>query len=339
LAKLIRVDVDPSHGTYSIPSDNPFYGSGSNRNEIWASGLRNPWRISFDTKTGDLYIADVGQNQWEEVNFQAASSGGGENYGWSIMEASQCVGGGNNCDQSGLTLPVTEYSHEQGCSITGGEVYRGNAYPGLVGMYLFGDYCSGKIWGLRRENDQWETALLAESSFQISTFGLGEDKSVYLSGLSSGIYLISDGEVVSEPLRITAGFNDAWFNPATNGQGFLITVFPDAETLFLAWFTYDLERPAEGVSAVLGEPGHRWLTAAGSYSGNTATLEIDSVEGGVFDSGIPPVSHNPDGTIKIEFTTCNAGTLTYQIESAGVEGVIPIERVAPDNLALCEVLQ
>jgi glucose/arabinose dehydrogenase len=337
LGKLIRIDVDPVHGDYAVPGDNPFVNDGSVRNEIWALGLRNPWRISFDRGTGDLFIADVGQNRWEEVNFQAASSKGGENYGWNVMEGSQCFI--TSCDQNGLTLPVAEYEHDQGCSITGGEVYRGSAYPNLVGTYLFGDYCSGNIWGLSRVGGEWNKSLLADTSHRILTFGLGEDGSVYLASQSGGIFLISDGDVVPESFGINAGFNDAWYNPGTEGQGFLISVFPDAEIMFLAWFTYELERPPADVTALLGEPGHRWLTAAGSYSGNTAMLDIDLASGGVFDSGTPEVSHTPDGTIVIEFSDCNSGTLSYDIESANVQGVIPIERVVLDNVALCEALQ
>jgi glucose/arabinose dehydrogenase len=147
LGKLIRIDVNPLHGTYAVPGNNPFVGNGLIRDEIWALGLRNPWRISFDRMTGDLFIADVGQNELEEVNFQPGGSAVGRNYGWDIMEASQCAGGGNGCDKSGLTLPVAEYGHDgDNCSITGGEVYRGTDYPNLYGMYLFADYCSGKIW-------------------------------------------------------------------------------------------------------------------------------------------------------------------------------------------------
>jgi glucose/arabinose dehydrogenase len=118
LGKLIRIDVDPSHDTYAIPPDNPFVGNSEIKDEIWALGLRNPWKMSFDRKTADLFIADVGQAALEEINFQSSGSFGGENYGWSTMEGSRCTT--SNCDQTGLTLPVTEYTHAQGCSVTGG---------------------------------------------------------------------------------------------------------------------------------------------------------------------------------------------------------------------------
>jgi glucose/arabinose dehydrogenase len=151
LGKVLRIDVESQSGAYSIPSSNPFAGNAAYRPEIWALGLRNPWRFSFDRGTGDLFIADVGQNLYEEVNAQSAASGGGENYGWNIMEGLHCYAT-TTCDRTGLTLPVAEYGHSLmgDCSITGGFVYRGGEFPVLQGVYLYGDYCSGRIWGLRR---------------------------------------------------------------------------------------------------------------------------------------------------------------------------------------------
>lgn len=337
LGKLIRIDVGPAHGGYAIPGDNPFTGNGSVRNEIWALGLRNPWKISFDRGTGGLFIADVGQNKLEEVNFQPAVSPGGENYGWHIMEGSQCVASG--CNKAGLTLPVAEYDHDDGCSITGGEVYRGKAYPNLVGMYLFGDYCSGNIWGLSRSGSQWSTQLLADTAYSITTFGQAEDGSVYVVDQNDGVYLISDGDVVSENLQINAGFIDAWFNPDTDGQGFLITVFEESGVMFVAWFTYDVQRPPEDITAFLGEPGHRWFTAQETFSGDTATLDIYVSSGGVFDSGVPAVETVKDGTMTIKWASCNAAVLTYDIPSLGLMGEIPIERIVLDKVLLCEMLQ
>jgi len=139
--------------------------------------------------------------------------------------------------------------------------------------------------------------------------------------------------------RINNGLNDAWYNRATNGQGFLITVFPVIEQMFLAWFTYDTERPPEDVTAILGEPGHRWLTAQGPYSGDTATLTISVTEGGVFDAAEPAPSTDPagDGTMTIEFSDCTEGLVTYEITSLGISGEIPIERITADNVARCEM--
>jgi hypothetical protein len=340
LGKLIRIDVDPAQGNYAIPQDNPFVGNGSVRDEIWALGLRNPWRISFDSGNGDLYIADVGQNRWEEINHQPASSGGGQNYGWDIAEASECTGGGNACNTAGFTPPVAEYDHDFGCSVTGGEVYRGDDYPNLFGTYLFGDYCSGNIWGLRRNGGQWDMTLLAETNYSIPTFGRGEDGNVYLASQFSGVYLISDGEPVSNDFVINTGISDAWYYPATDGQGFFIIVWPDTGLVFLSWFTYDTERPPQDVSAILGEPGHRWLTAQGPYSGDTANLEIFMTAGGVFDASSPaPDDPLPYGTISITWSDCSNALLTYDITSLSLTGQIPLERIVDDKVAACEANQ
>jgi hypothetical protein len=134
--------------------------------------------------------------------------------------------------------------------------------------------------------------------------------------------------------------NDAWYNPATNGQGLLMTVFPDSQQMFIAWFTYDVERPAEDITAILGEPGHRWLTAQGPYEGNTANLTIFVTEGGVFDAPEPPASTDAagDGTMTVTFKDCKSGIVTYEINSLGLSGEIPIQRIVNDNAALCDSL-
>ncbi len=139
---------------------------------------------------------------------------------------------------------------------------------------------------------------------------------------------------------INPGLNDAWYNPATAGQGFFIIVFADVDYMFLAWFTYDTERPPEDVMAHLGEPGHRWLTAQGPYDGDTATLDVYLTEGGVFDMAEPPAvtGKDPIGTITIVWSDCENGVLTYDIDPPGVSGEIPIKRIVPDNVALCEAL-
>jgi hypothetical protein len=148
-----------------------------------------------------------------------------------------------------------------------------------------------------------------------------------------------DAEDADCQFPITAGLNDAWFNPATNGQGFFITVFEDTGLVFLAWFTYDVERPPEDVTAILGEPGHRWVTAQGPFDGDTAVLDVFVSSGGVFDSPVPAVGLPvQDGTITIQWTGCNSAILTYDIPSAG-QGMIPLQRVATDNVTLCETLQ
>jgi len=187
LGKILRIDVEPNLNPYISPPSNPFIGNAGYSPEIWALGLRNPWRFSFDRETGDLYIADVGQNLYEEVNFQPATNAGGENYGWNIMEGVHCYNSAS-CNQSGLTLPVVEYGHSQGdCSITGGFVYRGREFSALQGVYIYGDYCSGRIWGLRRAGGAWENKLILDSTLLISTFGEDEAGNLYVADHAAGV--------------------------------------------------------------------------------------------------------------------------------------------------------
>ena len=205
LGKILRIDVDTftNSTNYDIPSNNPWYGSHSYGNgtilpEIWSYGLRNPWRISFDSKTGEFYIADVGQNLWEEVNVQPADSTGGENYGWRLLEGNHCYNPSENCvdetDDSlvNLTYPVLEYEHVEGaCSVTGGYVYRGQKKK-LRGYYYYADYCNGNIWAARKRGGNWTTAIVkkAENMF-ISTFGQDTKGNLYIADLGSGsIYKI-----------------------------------------------------------------------------------------------------------------------------------------------------
>lgn len=192
LGKLLRIDV--SGPTYTNPPSNPFIGR-SGRDEIWAYGLRNPWRFSFDRASADLWIADVGQGDWEEVNFQSATSVGGENYGWRRMEGSHCFNPPANCNDGTLVVPVIEYGHTGGaCSVTGGYVYRGARYPGLNGLYIYGDYCNGMIWGARRQPDGTVTArTLTDAGFFISTFGEDLNGELYVADHQAGaIYRLID---------------------------------------------------------------------------------------------------------------------------------------------------
>jgi glucose/arabinose dehydrogenase len=172
LGKILRIDVD-SADPYVVPSDNPF------GNEVWAYGLRNPWRISFDRANGDLWIGDVGQGEWEEIDYFPAGSVSGANYGWSIMEGNHSYDGD---PQPGLLLPVAEYSHSSGdgCSVTGGYVYRGSM-PEWNGIYIYGDYCSGKVWGLFQSNGTWQNQLLFEMGVTITSFGEDEPGELYLA--------------------------------------------------------------------------------------------------------------------------------------------------------------
>jgi glucose/arabinose dehydrogenase len=186
LGKILRLDVSGAEG-YAIPPDNPF-ADGGGRAEIWAYGLRNPWRFAFDSATGDLFIGDVGQNAWEEIDFQPAGSPGGQNYGWAFLEGTHPYEA--DTFAQGI-LPIAEYGHDQGCSVTGGVVVRDPNLPAWNGVYLFGDYCTGIIWGLLPDGaGGWNTQALFDTGFNISSFGLDADGRVYLTDLNGGIYLL-----------------------------------------------------------------------------------------------------------------------------------------------------
>ncbi len=181
LGKILRLDVD-NGDPYGVPESNPFVGQPDARPEIWSFGWRNPWRFSFDPATGDMFIADVGQNQYEEINVEPVGAPGGLNYGWRLMEGLHCFNP-PDCDPAALPveLPITEYSHQQGCSVTGGFVYRGSQFPALTGVYFYGDYCTGTVWGVRRNpTGQWEQAQLLQSGANITSFGQDEVGEVYL---------------------------------------------------------------------------------------------------------------------------------------------------------------
>lgn len=186
LGKLLRIDVDaPGPEPYGIPLDNPFADEADARPEIWGYGLRNPWRFSFDRATGDLWIGDVGQSAFEEIN-RAGGGAAGVNYGWDVMEGRNCYEEAN-CDRDDKELPLTGYSHEGGCSITGGFVYRGNEAPELHGGYVFGDYCSGNVWVLdSRAKGFVEPVQLLEGQGSISSFGEDEAGELYMADLAAG---------------------------------------------------------------------------------------------------------------------------------------------------------
>ena len=207
LGKILRIDVETgSPATYTIPGNNPFATSTDVRREIWALGLRNPWRFSFDRLTNDLYIADVGQNAIEEVNYQLATSAGGENYGWRVLEGTRCTNlNPPACTAGGFTPPVIEYPHSLGCSVTGGYVYRGATYARMQGLYFYGDYCSGRIWGMRREAGVWQNNELLDTTFNISTFGEDEAGNLYLADYTTGtIYNVTDNIPREAELGVTA---------------------------------------------------------------------------------------------------------------------------------------
>ena len=184
LGKLLRIDVDAGD-PYAIPSDNPFADGSDGAPEVWAYGLRNPWRFSFDEGSETLWVGDVGQGELEEIN-RVGSDEAGLNYGWNEMEGSRCYEG-DDCDTSGKVLPVTEYGHDLGCSVTGGFVYRGSEFPKLNGAYFFADYCSGRIWAIDAAAEgPVEPTLLFSSERALSSFGLDEDGELYVTDIGAG---------------------------------------------------------------------------------------------------------------------------------------------------------
>ncbi|MGH9967376.1 MAG: PQQ-dependent sugar dehydrogenase [Pyrinomonadaceae bacterium] len=229
LGKILRIDVETgSPATYTVPSSNPFVGQTGFRSEIWALGMRNPWRFSFDRQTNDLYVADVGQSAFEEVNFQPAMSPGGENYGWRLMEGMHCFNP-PNCVMTGLTLPVVEYNHNFGCSVTGGYVYRGATFPRMQGLFFYGDFCSGRIWGLRQETGVWQATELLDTTIGISTFGEDEQGNLYVADYNSGtIFNVADNAPTPTPTPTpqasTVQFSAAQFQVTEDCTGVAVNV-------------------------------------------------------------------------------------------------------------------
>lgn len=224
LGKMLRLDTESGMPIYSIPPSNPFRDRVNARSEIWAYGLRNPWRFSFDRETGDLYIGDVGQSQLEEIDFQPAASPGGENYGWRVMEGSACYNPPNACSSGNLTLPAAEYGRALGQSVTGGFVYRGSLFPAWRGFYFYADYVSGAMWAMRREDGAWVSRRLPDTGFNVSTFGEDEQGELYLAR-----YAASTGEIYKLVSTTPAVFAGGVTNAASYQTGIvpgsLVTVF------------------------------------------------------------------------------------------------------------------
>ena len=188
LGSILRIDVSAldDTGAYAVPAGNPFVGAGDEaREEIWAYGLRNPWRFTFDRLTGDLWAGDVGQNRYEEIDIIKP----GVNYGWNVTEGDECFRPLEGCDRTGLEPPIAVYGRNGGCSVTGGYVYRGARLPSLYGAYVYGDFCSGKIWALRYDGGTvTEHMELVDSDLSISSFGEDRDGGLYILSFDEKIY-------------------------------------------------------------------------------------------------------------------------------------------------------
>ncbi len=202
LGKILRIDVESGVRPYSIPPSNPFTGNDNIRDEIWASGLRNPWGFAFDQETGALFIPDAGHSSREEVNYQPAASAGGENYGWYAMEANRCFQSTSlPCRAEEFTMPVAVYSRPMGCVVVGGAVNRGARAPHLRGVFVYADFCIGRVWGLQRPNPDvegaWQNRLLFDVSVPVSSIGEDEEGNLYLIRVSGWDHLHDNGAVGS----------------------------------------------------------------------------------------------------------------------------------------------
>jgi glucose/arabinose dehydrogenase len=257
LGKMLRIDVDQNVATppyYGIPASNPFRGAGNPLDEIWASGVRNPWRFSFDRQTGDLWIADVGQGRREEIDFQSAGDHGGENYGWKIMEGTlcnlsdACPASVPACDSPAFTSPVLEYDHSSGCAVTGGYVYRGNAVTALQGVYVFGDLCSGTIWAAARQGSGFTVRTVPATISQLINFGEDSSGELYASNVDGQLFRFTG---TAQTPKETVGLYDP----------------PDS--------LFDLKSANSAGAAVrvvrFGPRGNPWIPLAGDWNGDGKT--------------------------------------------------------------------
>ena len=263
LGSILRIDVDSAF-PYAIPPDNPFIDNPNARDEILVYGLRNPWRFSIDRRTGDLFIGDVGANHYEEINFKAGSSSGGENYGWPNKEGPRCSAGEGQCADDTSVTPIISYPHKSGnCnSVTGGYRYRGPKVPTLPRFYIFGDFCRGEIWGARRNDaGAWVVNDLLKSRLMISTFGEDSSGNLYLAQYRAGVYRIigqhlfasdfESGDTLGWSQRrggvtVVAGglarSNRALEVEAGRGKSFLRSKHPSAEKTFNVAFDLNVNR-------------------------------------------------------------------------------------------------
>ncbi len=261
LGKIFRININTALA-YGIPQDNPFVGAGAGvREEIWAYGLRNPWKMSFDRLTGDLWIGDVGQNALEEIDFQPASSIGGENYGWRCYEGTSTFNTTDCPHDSTMTDPVYEYSHSSGgCSVTGGVVYRGSRYPGLYGRYFFSDICTGWIRSLDSVYIMTDHGTFSSSNYFVA-FGENSEGEVFVSGLNDG----KISRIVEEPTDLDA-LTENKFEIFPNPVNGLLTIRFKRGTSF----TYELQDLR----------GSMLIT--GLKNGSEANINMENLQPGVY---------------------------------------------------------
>ena len=303
--KILRIDVETGDpATYIAPPTNPYVASANARPEIWDIGLRNPWSSSFDSATGDFYIADVGQSSREEVDFEPAGSAGGVNYGWNIMEGSLCFDPPTSCDPTNLTLPVVEYDHSFGCDISGGTVYRGVRYPGFQGIYFFGDWCSGRLWGLQQTTTAWQSAVLFDTTLSIIGFSEDEGGQLWVSDYNGGaIYPIVEGPPV--PVDLSLAQNDsADPSPAGKQLSYIIQVKNNSPAI------------ATGVLVTDILPSGVPFVFASSTKGRCTR------SGGILTCRIPSLAANASATITINMKPAAPGV---------INNTATVETNEPDN--------
>lgn len=301
LGKMLRFDVE----------------GGAEQPTIWASGLRNPWRFSFDRETHDLYIGDVGQSQREEVDFEPANSQGGRNYGWSLMEGTNCFDDRDCAQRTDLARPIFEYGRNDGGSITGGHVYRGSAFPGLRGVYIFGDYVSRQIFALRRNGDRWESRRYGDSGVAMSTFGVDEAGEMYMADHTRGRILRLASDAV--PFAVTSAVNGASFSGpiAAGGVGTLFTGPIPGVSTTIAAAGYPLPATLGGVTVrVNGTPAPLYAVTSTTGSGQ---INIQMPRGAV---GPVPVVVNASGQSAPEVTLNVVPIAPGIFQSAGVAAAL-----------------
>jgi glucose/arabinose dehydrogenase len=321
LGKILRIDVN-SGSPYAIPPTNPFPTGVGGRAEIFAIGMRNPWRFSFDRATGDFWIGDVGQNAVEEVDRLAAGSGAGANFGWRMMEGNQCTGltGPVACNAPSLTAPVIAYSHSVGCSVTGGFVYRGSAAPDLVGKYLYGDYCSGRLWAATGSGaGPWVPNELSATGFNVSTFGEDEAGELYFANHATGEVFQFVGTPAASP-QLTLNTKSVSFADtnvgSTSGPKSVNVTNTGGGTLSLTALT-------PGGSNI-GE-----FTRGGTCAVGTTLAAGQSCT--VSHQFAPATSGNRSANLTL---TTNGGTDTFNLGGTGVGAASPGPRCQRDGTGL-----
>jgi glucose/arabinose dehydrogenase len=325
--KLLRIDV---HGTgavpcgqsdpapYAIPPSNPFVGVADTCEEIWAYGFRNPWRYSFDRSTGDMFLADVGEDAWEEIDMQPAGDAGGENYGWRLMEANHCYDPPTGCDDGSLTHPIIEYAHSATrCAVIGGFRYRGTLVPDLAGMYVFGDLCSGEVFGATESGGTWTMQVLKDTTYVVSGFGEDEAGELYLTGLTGLVYRIEQTPYPSptltalSPSPVLAG--DPGVTLVATGTNFTaqsVVQWNGASrpTVFVSATELDATIPAEDIAQIGSADVSVFTPAPGGGTSATLELTID-----LPFSDVPPgaFARNEIGAVFNAHVTAGCGSHVY----------------------------